>query len=165
MSNNNYKPILLLDIDGVINIEPPVKENQVETLNIGTERIFFPKNIRENLAKLIPVFDIIWASAWEADAPIDLAPELGLPDFPHLVFPGENNPRFLGFHAWKLSVIDKLFNNDERALAWIDDDFDAECRTWGKERKAPTLLVPTDPYIGLSKTDALKMIMWAQQLA
>ena len=36
-----------------------------------------------------------------------------------------------------------------RPLAWIDDSLDPSCYEWADERPTPTLLVPTEPDVGL----------------
>ena len=39
----------------------------------------------------------------------------------------------------------------DRPLAWIDDHHDAACHAWARRRPGPTLLVPTDPEVGLTR--------------
>ena len=71
---------------------------------------------------------------------------LGLPELPHLTFDGA--ARFGSAH-WKLGPLDELLPG--RAMAWIDDNFDDSCYEWARERAEPTLLVPTEPPLGLRR--------------
>ena len=61
---------------------------------------------------------------------------------------------------WKLSGID-AYAGDERALAWIDDGHDDACRAWAAARRGPTLLISTDPRIGLLPEHADVLREWA----
>jgi hypothetical protein len=60
---------------------------------------------------------------------------------------------------WKLSAIDVYARG--RPLAWIDDCIDAACHAWAAARGAPTLLVQTQPDIGLTAADAEALARWA----
>ena len=46
----------------------------------------------------------------------------------------------------------------DRPLAWIDDCLDDSCHSWAESRTAPTLLVPTEPFTGL--TEELTEVEW-----
>ena len=45
--------------------------------------------------------------------------------------------------------------------AWIDDAFDESCHTWAATRPAPTLLVQTEPTVGLTSTERELLVAWA----
>ena len=51
-----------------------------------------------------------------------------------------------------------------RPLAWIDDAFNAACHAWAGERAAATLLVRTEPELGLTAREAVQLTRWAQAL-
>ena len=63
--------------------------------------------------------------------------------------------------GWKLAAIDAAFDG-ARPLAWVDDDHDARCVAWAAAREGPTLLVTTDPSVGLTDTHVSALERWAQ---
>ena len=82
---------------------------------------------------------------------------LGLPTgWPHIVF--EDRP--IDAAHWKLRAIDG-HAGPHRPAAWIDDDHDERCRAWAAARPGPTLLVTTDPAVGLTEAQADQLEAWA----
>jgi len=63
---------------------------------------------------------------------------------------------------WKLAAIED--HAGERPLAWIDDAHDDGCRAWAAARPAPTLLVTTDPPVGLTGAHVAALERWARGL-
>jgi hypothetical protein len=112
------------------------------------------------LLSLADDFDLVWASGWEEKAEEHLPHLLGLPtDLPFLRFErGRGAGSSLGGH-WKLNAIAAYAGG--RPLAWIDDAFDASCHAWATARPAPTLLVETEPAVGLTSTEAKLLVAWA----
>jgi hypothetical protein len=53
----------------------------------------------------------------------------------------------------------------ERPLAWIDDAFNAACHAWARARPAPTLLVSAAPDRGLTSHEAELLLAWAARQA
>ena len=52
----------------------------------------------------------------------------------------------------------------DRPAAWIDDAFDASCHAWAAARRAPTLLVATDPAIGMTDAHVARLERFAAGL-
>jgi hypothetical protein len=104
-------------------------------------------------------FELVWASGWEDKANFYLPQLLGLPELPHIGF--DVAPRAGGAH-WKLAALEDYANG--RAIAWIDDNFDASCFEWAERRVAPTLLVPTEPHLGLEEGHVDALSAWARSL-
>ena len=50
-------------------------------------------------------------------------------------------------------------------MAWVDDNLDDSCYRWARERDEPTLLVPTDPALGLQEAETEALIAWGRGLA
>ena len=101
------------------------------------------------------------ARGWEERAEEHLPRLLGLPGgWPHLSFEAEPGrpPRH-----WKLGAIESHAGPD-RPVAWLDDSFDASCDAWAAERRAPTLLVRTDPATGLREEHVTLLEEWARRL-
>jgi len=157
------RPLLLVDVDGVISLfgfdpsRPP--EGRFELVD-GIAH-FISATAGEHLCTLLDRFDLVWCTGWEEKANEYLPPALGLPgSLPHLAL-----ERDVGrSHAhWKLDAIEA--HAAGRALAWVDDALDDECRAWAHARPAPTLLVQTEPQIGLTEREARLLADWALQLA
>jgi hypothetical protein len=104
-------------------------------------------------------FELVWASGWEDKANFYLPQLLGLPELPHVSFDVE--ARAGGAH-WKLAALDAYCG--PRPVAWIDDNFDESCYEWAERRAAPTLLVPTEPHLGLEEGHVASLQDWADSL-
>jgi hypothetical protein len=122
---------------------------------------FLSPTAAAHLRTLAADFDLVWASGWEEKAEEYLPRLLDLPSgLPFLRFersPGRGNAH------WKLAAIEKYAGS--RALAWIDDAFNAACHTWADARPAPTLLVQTAPERGLTSIEAQLLLDWTRALA
>ena len=103
----------------------------------------------------------MWATGWEDRANEHLPWLLGLPgELPTLRFDG----RAIWARAhWKIDAIDEYAG--DRPAAWIDDSFDEECYRWAEERSAPTLLVRTDPPVGMEEEHVQQLLRFAENPA
>jgi hypothetical protein len=159
-----YRPLLLIDIDGVISLFGFDPQRAPEGKFISVDGIvhYLSQEAGRRLLELGKIFELAWCSGWEEKADEYLPLALGLPSgLPHLTF--EPGPQTDGRH-WKLAAIDR-FAGPSRPLAWIDDDHDESCRVWAAARTAPTLLVPTDPAVGLTALQVAELSAWADGLA
>jgi hypothetical protein len=165
----NDKPILAVDIDGVISLfgfegkeahevgsEPP--RGEFHLVDGMLHCISRPAGQR--LSRLSGTYDMIWCSGWEDRANDHLPQILGLPKLPYLTFDGRAQ---FGTAHWKLGPLEEYAR--DRPLAWIDDSLDRSCYEWAEERKEPTLLVPTDPEIGLEEAHLAALESWAADLS
>jgi hypothetical protein len=112
------------------------------------------------LLRLSERFELVWASGWEDKANFYLPDLLGLPELPHIGF--DVAARSGGAH-WKLAAIEGFAG--ERAIAWVDDNFDESCYEWAERRQWPTLLVPTEPQLGLEEGHVAALESWALSLS
>jgi hypothetical protein len=152
-------PLLLIDVDGVISLfgfeqtEPP--EGRFVVVD-GIPHLISGRAGRR-LARLAEAYECVWCTGWEDRAEEHLPRLLGLPGgWAHLTFataPGA------GEH-WKLEAIE-AHAGPERPVAWIDDDHDASCERWADARPGPTLLIPTDPSVGLTDEHVTTLLRWA----
>jgi hypothetical protein len=154
------RPILAVDVDGVISIfgfdeTPPKGEAKFELIDGMVHCISLPAG--ERLLRLAEHYDLVWATGWEDRANDYLPNILGLPELPHLTFNG--TARFGSAH-WKLGPLDEYCEG--RAVAWIDDNFDESCYEWARARVEPTLLVPTEPHLGLEEAQTEALAAWAR---
>jgi hypothetical protein len=164
------KPLLLLDIDGVISLFgfdldecPPGTWHAVEGI-----AHFLSSAAAGHLQVLDEWFETWWCSGWEEKADEHLPALLGLRSYPHLSFGRNGAGAMQGAAAgstpghWKLAAIDA--QAADRPLAWVDDTIDAACEAWAAARPAPTLLVLTDPAVGLVDEHVERLVGWAKRL-
>jgi hypothetical protein len=154
------KPLLAVDIDGVISLfgfeeRPP--HTQLQLVDGVPHCISLVTG--ERLLRLSERFELVWASGWEDKANFYLPDILGVPELPHISF--DVAARVGGAH-WKLTGMESYA--DGRSIAWIDDNFDASCYEWAERRAEPTLLVPTEPHLGLEEGHVEALNAWATSL-
>lgn len=160
---NSHKPLLLVDIDGVVSLfggeQLASKDGSFHSIE-GMFH-FLSATAAAHLLALEEQFELVWCSGWEEKANEHLPHLLGLPPaLPYLSFEravGRSNAH------WKLAAIDAFAG--ERPLAWIDDALNAACHEWARARAAPTLLVETQPEHGLSEHEAATLTEWARALS
>ena len=153
------KPLLAVDVDGVISLfgyDQPTQDapGEFHLVDGMLHCISMPTGPRLN--RLAQTYELIWASGWEDRANDYLPNILGVPKLNYLTFDGE--ARF-GTAHWKLEAIEDYAG--DRPLAWLDDSLDPSCYEWAQARQAPTLLVPTDPGIGLEEGHVATLESWA----
>jgi hypothetical protein len=156
------RPLLLLDIDGVLN--PWAAATCPEGFS---EHILFPKDDEphrfselhgEWIRDLDRSFEVVWASAWGMVANRLLAPILAIPAFQWVPFPPTPFPP-----ATKVPAIATFVGN--RPTAWVDDGLGPDAWEWASRRPAPTLLLPIDPAVGLRLEDVAQLESWRDGLA
>lgn len=159
MRQKQGKPVLLIDIDGVISLWGwgPNKRPHGAFRTIDGHPHFLSGSAGEHLLRLADRYENVWCSGWEERANDHLPHLLGLPGpLPYLSF--VQNPGS-GHAHWKLDAIDAYAG--ERPVAWVDDALDQACQDWAAARQAPTLLVHTDPASGLTEDHVRLLEAWA----
>jgi hypothetical protein len=151
-----------VDVDGVISVfgfphsaPPPGRMHAVEGIPhcIG-------HGSGERLLQLADSFELVWATGWEERANEHLPHLLGLGrELPTLLF--DESPQW-GTAHWKLSAIERYAAS--RPAAWIDDSFDETCFEWASGRDGATLLVRTEPAIGITDDHVAELMAWARSL-
>jgi hypothetical protein len=153
----------LVDVDGVISLfgfEPAARPPGAFTSVDGVAH-YLSGAAGPALRSLAERFELVWCTGWEEKAndylpaALSLAGPLPYLSFDHAV--GRANTH------WKLDAID-AYTGPRRPLAWIDDAFDERCDAWAAARPGPTLLVRTDPAVGLVQTHVQALTDWADQL-
>ena len=157
------KPLLLVDVDGVISLfgfdpaDPPAGRFQL----VDGIAHFLSTAAGDCLLDLADEFELVWCTGWEDRANDYLPFALGLPGpLPLIAFDKFDRPAAA---HWKLAGIDAYAGTD-RALAWIDDAHDPRCTDWAHARHAPTLLLATDPAVGLTADHVEQLLAWARTL-
>jgi hypothetical protein len=158
---NETKPILFVDVDGVISLfgfAPTVGELPGPLHWIDGVAHCIPLAVGARLVRLAEAFELVWATGWEERANEHLPFLLKLPfsDLPCLTFEGR---AVFGSSHWKVDAINEYAA--DRPAAWIDDNMSDECRAWADRRAAPTLLVETSPSEGLTDEHVERLLSWA----
>jgi hypothetical protein len=154
-------PLLLVDVDGVISLfgfdrhlAPPGKYLLVEGIPH-----FISDTAGAHLRELAADYELAWCTGWEERANDHLPLALGLPGpLPHLSLADGADPRS------KAAAIDRYAGPD-RPAAWIDDVHDEACARWAAARPGPTLLLSTDPAVGLTAAHVESLKRWARELS
>jgi hypothetical protein len=155
------KPLLFMDIDGVLSLFGFQSDSRPggQWLNVDGIVHLISATASEHLHQLMASYELVWCSGWEEKANEHLPTALRLPGpLPFLTFSAR-----AGAPHWKLASIDE--HAGERPLAWVDDAHDDACRAWAAARAAPTLLVTTDPPTGLTAADVDRLLAWAADRA
>ncbi|TGZ14697.1 hypothetical protein DV517_61800 [Streptomyces sp. S816] len=176
----NARPLLLIDVDGPLNpfAAPPHRRPE----GYQTHRMR-PTGWEQPWQLSLPVllnpshgpalqslpFELIWCTAWAAEANEWIAPPLGLPELPVIIWP--ENVRTLASSYrksepavfWKTATVVEYAAG--RPFAWIDDDFtDLDREYVNAHHDGPALLHWVSPRIGLLQQDFDTLTTWAANL-
>lgn len=157
------KPLLFIDIDGVISLWGFGEDTRPAGRWAVVDGFphYLSSRAAEHLHALQALYELVWCSGWEERADEHLPHLLGLPaGLPHLSFDGRSRAEVSAHGHWKLPAVEA--HAGERPLGWIDDSLDDACRAWADARSAPTLLVATDPAVGLDDTAAAALRTFAE---
>ena len=159
------RPLLFLDVDGPLIPFGATREQYPDGYPTYT-----PHGDNENplLARVNPALgprlmalpcDLVWATTWESEANVCLAPLLGLPQLPVVTWPEPSDePEPSGLH-WKTRTL--IDWSAARPFAWLDDEITDADRTWtAAHHPARTLLHRVDHRHGLTDADFAVLDEW-----
>ena len=113
----------------------------------------------DRLRRLADTYELVWATGWEEKANEYLPHLLQMPrKLPTLTFDGR---AVFGTAHWKLEAIGEYAG--DRPAAWLDDSLDERCTRWAKRRRAPTLLVQTEPAVGITDEHVERLLRFADE--
>ena len=147
------RPLLFLDIDGVLN--PVLPTDGFTAHDILDFTVLLSVTHADWLRELSSTYELVWATTWEHEANRHIAPLLELPRLPVVEFTGyEARP-----DDPKLPVLD-LFTGRKwvpilryaagRPFAWVDDVMPERLVSRSRLRR-DRLLLPVDPAHGLRR--------------
>jgi hypothetical protein len=157
------QPLLFIDVDGVLSTygfagddADPRNLHMVDGILHHIRREMGPR-----ILALLPHFESLWATGWGERANEHLVFMLGLPSELEVI-EFAVAPSIDGSGHWKLDSLTERAG--DRPAAWIDDGHNEACVEWAASRSAPTLLVSTDPHVGLTDEQVEELISWSTSI-
>ena len=149
------KPLLLLDIDGVVLPCPDLSAAELAAGGPVEWRSPLPAEMPARVQRLASMFEIVWCTLWEAKANQELAPLLGIdPCETTLRFPATTAGDWESETFKLASVRHYAAEHAGRPIVWVDDDLFLDAFEWAAQRSAAgtlTRVVRTDPESGLDE--------------
>lgn len=172
MTQPNPKPVVALDVDGVLNIFPPFGPLRpgwqrfdvtlhadrwpngwhLRRLRGDTEQITLTMNPVLHggwITDLRRRANVVWATTWESAANDYIAPILGIEPLPLGVSTETTGGRMSEDSSmWKARALAPT----RAPLVWVDDLNDRYRRKWGGRGHPAKLVVTTDERVGLTQS-------------
>lgn len=155
-------PLLLVDVDGVVSLFgfDPSSPPPGRFLLVDGIPHLISADAGDHLRSLAAAYELAWCTGWEEKADEHLRHLLQLPEScPHLTFDGA---AAVAHAHWKLDAIER-YAGPRRPLAWIDDSHDEACAAWAASREGPTLLITTEPSVGITAGHVERLLEWAER--
>ena len=153
------KPLLLLDVDGVLipwqakTAPPSYQWFELQHRVGGTdtkEAGLLSPSLGARLSRLGERFQLVWATGWEHEANRVIGPILGLSELPVIEFPRNGDGTFV-----KLVTVSRILSSTP--VIWLDDELTESAKEWARTRTGATMLVEVDPGTGLTYEDLEKV--------
>jgi hypothetical protein len=181
------RPLLLLDIDGVLNVfgawglvrGPGDREGRLVPPGDGYRvahadgwNLLIPTEAQRWVARLEAHLDIVWSTMWEAKAVEHFAPIAGFGTTWDWIDFTAHAGASLG-ERWGVGVGDHkhagiVATAGDRPAAVVDDDLAPVTRLWASAREdegIPTLTIKPDPAVGLTAADVDAVMEFARRVA
>ena len=150
------KPVLLLDVDGVINVyAASVSSHHLEAEFFeGLFYVRIPIGMGVRLRTLAEHYEIVWCTAWEEKAR-QFGDRLSVPELATAPYVRWERASLCDA-TWKIRDVRHYVGENlaGRPVAWVDDDLGGDADQWALFRSAdgaPTLCVKTNPSKGLTQ--------------
>lgn len=157
------KPLLFLDVDGVLDRFASTPADLADaalgrvttrclTAN-GWQHTFVSERADTNRLRLLAAsFDLVWATTMEHYANLLVSPLMGLDVLPAAC-------EETGDGASKVPGLLRFAG--QRPFAWVDDDVTDKEQAMITQRPVPSMVVVTDPRVGLTGSDVTQLLGWA----
>lgn len=157
--------MILLDIDGVMNplglLNP--QKSGLEPLRHHWGTWYINPAWKSLLASLSKLDKPIWVSTWEDESNVILQ-HYGLPTWdyislePPLPLMKTETIKLPAVEAWTARNL-----HPNEPVIWIDDELEQDAFDWAENRKN-TMLVKTDPEVGLTKQQWITIVDYVRKL-
>ena len=149
------KPLLLLDVDGVIfpfGGGPPPGYERTE---IRGYEVTWRPSLRDSFERLTDLFDVVWATTWEHRANEAISPLLACGELPVIEFTSGR-----AGDTWKLEDVANYVG--DRPTAWVDDELYLDARAWAERRHVPTFLIRPSSSVGITDEHVAELEAFAR---
>ena len=161
------KPLLFLDVDGVLNAIPyqrgPDQFDDFQQTRIMGVLITYSKKMGERIKALDA--DVVWLTTWQHKANEHIRHLYGWEEFPVVVA----HPESYDSPWWKSKTAQRHLESSERPLIWIDDDLSYGERSgtleWLREYSQPKLLICPQPTAGIRPSHLDMIEEWIKEHA
>ncbi|MEU1729474.1 HAD domain-containing protein [Nonomuraea sp. NPDC005692] len=161
MTSPAGRPLLFLDVDGPLLPfgEDPHGEPLAATPESHLARL--TAEVGRRLAAL--PCDLVWATTWEEEANVEIAPRIGLPRLPVVTWPEpsdahEREDQWFRL-CWKTRTLVTWAAG--RPFAWVDDEITDADRNWVSTRHSGrALLHHVESFRGLVDEDFTVLDQW-----
>lgn len=159
------RPLLYLDIDGVLNpLSPPDPEQFTQhtidglTVNISSEHGAWLRELSDR-------YELVWATTWEHHANEHVGPLLGLPELPVVEFSTyrrkPSDPRFRIIQLLEMRKWAPILRHaDGRSFAWIDDVIPMRIKRQALPYRG-IKLIHVNPHDGVTRHHVDKLLAWS----
>lgn len=170
LTTKKQKPLLLLDVDGVLAITSPFGRPKGSgaggrlgfLLVFGYQAVYVDRRALGWMRKLAERFEIVWATTWMEQANDELGPHLGLPKLAAVPFTGAEQALDTPEFSWKLPAVERYAAG--RPFAWVDDSLREDAIAWAAERAEPVLVLRPEWLHGLDEEHLEALLAFADSL-
>lgn len=164
-SGTGRRPLLFLDVDGALipfGLPPEEYPTYPGPRDDESSPLLARLNPDHGPRLLGLPCELVWATAWEHEANEGVAPLIGLPQLPVVVFPPDDaEDERIGLHFKTRTLIDWASG---RPFAWVDDEITDVDQEWVRaHHPGSALLHRVDPRHGLTEADYAVLREWARK--
>lgn len=174
--NSKSKPLVFLDVDGVLNRSYSIKRAEQEGARFSLHAcrgikwsLCLTPSDYENLLKPLEVYaELAWGTTWEDDANLSVRFDVGIPHDLLVAKTRTGDPE----EAGKAAGILRAANG--RPFVWFDDDIDPMIESWlRRNAKQPYLLVKVEDRklnvgdegeTGLTRAHIVEALSWLSMI-
>lgn len=174
---SGVKPLLLLDVDGVLNAFPGNAPDYTSHLIDGYP-IHFHEELRQMVSVLHDSFEIVWFTLWNQRAAASIGPHVGLADNAHVTTSWQKGWDAAVTAGCSADLLDRLLYaktpllpghiDPERSWVWIDDahsEWDRQYLVQSGFDPARFRLIRTDVLVGLTWIEVDEALDFARAIA
>jgi hypothetical protein len=154
-------PLLFLDVDGPLLPFGGGRRSETRDADPYAHLARLDHAVGLRLAAL--PCELVWATAWEDDANIEIATRIGLPRLPVVQWPDSSDERervdaWFGLHWKTRTLVDWAAG---RPFAWVDDEITDADRAWvSANHPGQALLHHVESSRGLGDEDFATLGVW-----